>query len=163
MKYFPGLVRILFRNFMLIKECIMTTKSTLTFLALLFIVVSCKTEPKKAEATSKMEEVMAVHDEVMPKMSTISKLVAQLKPMADSTETGKEYMSAMKDLQASHKSMMDWMQGFGARFDSDEILNGKELTAEKKKWLLEEEIKVNQLKEDINGSIARAEDLLSED
>ncbi|MEZ2413466.1 hypothetical protein ACA086_00790 [Muriicola sp. E247] len=141
----------------------MTIKSTLTFLALLFIVVSCKTEPKKAETTSKMEEVMAVHDEVMPKMSTISKLVAQLKPMADSTETGKEYMSAMKDLQAAHKSMMDWMQGFGARFDSDEILNGKELTAEKKKWLLEEEKKVYQLREDINGSIARAQDLLSED
>jgi hypothetical protein len=23
------------------------------------------------------------------------------------------------------KYMMDWMQGFGGRFDSDEILNGK--------------------------------------
>jgi antibiotic biosynthesis monooxygenase (ABM) superfamily enzyme len=71
-------------------------------------------------------------------------------------------MSAMKDLQAAHKSMMDWMQGFGARFDSDEILNGKELSAEKKQWLLEEEKKVYQLKEDINGSISRAEELLSE-
>ena len=141
----------------------MTIKSTLAFITLLFIVTSCKTEPKKAEATtSKMQEVMAVHDEVMPKMSTISKLVAQLKPMADSTETGKEYMSAMKDLQAAHKSMMDWMQGFGARFDSDEILNGKELSAEKKQWLLEEEKKVSQLKKDINGSISRAEELLSE-
>ena len=141
----------------------MPMKYSVAFLSLLFTIVSCKTDTKRVESPSKMKEVMAVHDEVMPKMSTISKLVAQLKPLADSTETGKEYLSAMRELQAAHKSMMDWMQGFGARFDSDEILNGKELTAEKKKWLLEEEIKVNQLREDINGSIARAEDLLSED
>ncbi len=31
--------------------------------------------------------------------------------------------------------MMDWMQDFGSRFDSDEILNGKEI------WLDEEEEK----------------------
>lgn len=141
----------------------MSIRTTIALLALLLISISCKTEPKKAETSSKMEEVMAVHDEVMPKMSTISKLVAQLKPMADTTETGKDYMIAMKDLQAAHKSMMDWMQGFGARFDSDEILNGKELNAEKKQWLLEEEEKVNQLKEDINNSIAKAEELLAED
>ncbi|MBT8281033.1 MAG: hypothetical protein KJO16_05605 [Muriicola sp.] len=141
----------------------MSIRTTIALLSLLLISISCKTEPKKAETSSKMEEVMAVHDEVMPKMSTISKLVAQLKPMADTTETGKDYMIAMKDLQAAHKSMMDWMQGFGARFDSDEILNGKELNAEKKQWLLEEEEKVNQLKEDINNSIAKAEELLAED
>lgn len=140
----------------------MSIRITIALLSLLFIGISCKTEPKKAETSSKMEEVMAVHDEVMPRMSTISKLVAQLKPMADTTETGKVYMMAMKDLQAAHKSMMDWMQGFGARFDSDEILNGKELNAEKKQWLLEEEVKVNQLKEDINSSIARAQELLDE-
>jgi hypothetical protein len=29
---------------------------------------------------------------------------------------------------------MDWMQGFGSRFDSDEILNGKELTEQKQIW-----------------------------
>ena len=110
-----------------------------------------------------MQEVMAVHDEVMPKMGTISKLVAQLKPMADSTETGMKYRTAMQDLQAAHRSMMNWMQGFGDRFDSDEILNGKELTDQKKAWLLEEEKKVYLLREEINGSIERAQKLLAED
>ncbi|QBA65149.1 hypothetical protein EQY75_11785 [Muriicola soli] len=138
-------------------------RTTIALLSFLLIGMSCKTEPKKAETSSKMEEVMAVHDEVMPKMGTISKLVARLKPMADTTDTGKNYMKAMQDLQAAHKSMMDWMQGFGSRFDSDEIMNGKELSAEKKVWLLEEEEKVNQLKEDINNSIAKAEELLAED
>ena len=130
--------------------------------AFIFI-LACKPETKKADTPSKMQEVIAIHDEVMPKMGTISKLVAQLKPLADTTDAGAEYLKAMRDLQAAHKSMMNWMQGFGNRFDSDEILNGKELSEEKKAWLLEEEIKVNKLREDINGSIARAEELLSND
>ncbi len=128
-----------------------------------FLIFSCKTENKKPDQPTKMQEVIAIHDEVMPKMSDISKLVAELKPMADSTEAGMKYMTAMKDLQAAHRSMMDWMQGFGSRFDSDEILNGKELSEEKRTWLLEEEQKVIQLREDINGSIERAEALLKDD
>ena len=67
----------------------------------------------------------------------------------------------MKDLQRANKSMMDWMMGFGDRFDSDEILNGKELTAEKQAWLNEEEEKVVALKEQINSSIEKAEALLN--
>lgn len=135
----------------------------LTVILPLFFFLSCKTETKKVDSPTKMQEVMAVHDEVMPKMGTISKLVAQLKPLADSTETGMKYQTAMQDLQAAHRSMMDWMQGFGEKFDSDEILNGKELTEEKEAWLLEEEKKVYRLKEDINGSIERAQKLLDKD
>ena len=107
-----------------------------------------------------MEEVMAIHDEVMPEMSTISKLVAELKPLADSTATGQEYGKAMKDLQAAHKSMMDWMKGFGDRFDSEEILEGKPLTEEKQQWLLEEEEKVKAMRDQVNSSIEQAKALL---
>ena len=127
------------------------------------LIFSCKEEPKNTQAgasSSKMEEVMAIHDEVMPKMSTIGKLVAELKPKADTTAQGLPYKEAMTDLQDAHKSMMDWMKGFGDRFDSDEILNGKELSPEKKVWLLEEEVKVKALREQINGSIENAEKLL---
>lgn len=108
-----------------------------------------------------MEKVMAIHDEVMPRMGTIGKLVAELKPLADSTESGMAYARAMKDLQQAHASMMDWMQGFGNRFDSEEILNGKALTEEKQQWLDEEEEKVKQVREQINSSIASAEALLA--
>jgi len=104
---------------------------------------------------------MAIHDEVMPKMGTLGKLVGQLKPMADSLGVESVEFKAMKDLQEANRSMMDWMQGFGDRFDADEILNGKDLTDEKKKWLLEEEEKVKQVKENINSSIANAEKILS--
>ncbi len=138
----------------------MKFKQLILLLILPVLIASCKNNEKNESNSSKMKEVMAIHDEVMPKMGTISKLVAALKPMADSTSTGIEYQKAMRDLQGAHTSMMDWMKGFGERFDSDEILNGKELTAQKQRWLNEEEEKVKALREEINSSIANAENLL---
>ena len=133
----------------------------LSLILILLFSLSCKQEKKAEEGPTQMEEVMMVHDEVMPKMGTLSKLVAELKAKVDTTSTGMEYETAMKDLQNSNKLMMDWMMGFGDRFDSDEILNGKELTAQKLEWLDEEQKKVNALKEQINSSIERAEKLLN--
>jgi len=146
-----------FCNFVLINAHIMRYRTHLFLLAILVLLGSCKTQ----EEPTQMQQVMAIHDEVMPKMGTLSKLVAQLKPLADSTETGLEYQKAMHDLQAANRSMMNWMRGFGERFDSDEILNGKPLSAEKQAWLKEEEEKVKALREEINTSIANAEQLLS--
>ncbi|SEB55578.1 hypothetical protein SAMN05192540_0844 [Maribacter dokdonensis] len=130
-------------------------------IAIFISFTSCKESKKTETETSKMSEVMAIHDEVMPKMGTLGKLVGQLKPMADSLGAESVEYKAMKDLQEANRSMMDWMQGFGDRFDADEILNGKDLSDEKKKWLLEEEEKVKQVKENINSSIANAEKILS--
>ncbi|MFD0799014.1 hypothetical protein ACFQZJ_16190 [Maribacter chungangensis] len=127
--------------------------------ACLMLFFSCK-EEKKEEGTSQMQNVMAIHDEVMPKMGEIGKLVGQLKPMADSLGMDSPEGKAMRDLQDANKSMMDWMQGIGKRFDADEIMKGKALTEEKQKWLDEEEEKVKVVKEKINTSIANARALL---
>ena len=124
--------------------------------------LSCKQEKKSPDSPTQMEEVMAVHDEVMPKMGKLGKLVGELKAKVDTTEAGKQYESAMNDLQDANKSMMDWMMNFGNRFDSEEILEGKALTEQKQNWLNEEEEKVKALKEQINTSIAKAEALLGE-
>ncbi|RKR15066.1 hypothetical protein CLV91_1148 [Maribacter vaceletii] len=121
---------------------------------------SCKEEKKAPTGPTQMQQVMAIHDEVMPKMGEIGKLVSTLKPLIDSTESGMKYEKAMKDLQNANKSMMDWMQGFGSKFDSDEILNGKELSAEKQNLLNEEEESVKEVANLINTSIANAETLL---
>jgi len=133
----------------------------LLFLASFFM-VSCKDE-KKADS-DQMKKVMAIHDEVMPKMGTIGKLVGTLSELEnDSTDLRVEYEVARKDLQDAHKSMMDWMKGFGDRFDSDEIMNGKALTEQKQDWLNEEEKKVIALKTQINESIEKAEKLMGKD
>ncbi|MCX2681816.1 hypothetical protein OOZ15_17815 [Galbibacter sp. EGI 63066] len=122
--------------------------------------IACK-QNKKEASSSKMETVMAVHDSLMPKMNTLTQLVGELNTKIDTTETGLKYKKAQEDLQAAHKSMMEWMKGFGDRFDHEEILKGKALSEEKKKWLDEEEVKVNKLKEQINSSIKNAQELLS--
>ena len=136
-------------------------RNYLTILLLIMVPLACKTEKKAPDGPTQMEQVMAIHDEVMPKMGKLGKLVAELKEKVDTTSQGQQYQTAMKDLQAAHESMMDWMKGFGDRFDSDEILNGKALTSQKQAWLNEEEEKVKALREQINSSIAKAEELLT--
>ncbi len=133
----------------------------LLILALLFV-SACKEKKEELKGSSQMETVMAIHDNVMPKMGKLGKLVAELNPKVDSTEIGQQYGSAVKDLQNAHESMMTWMKDFGERFDHDEIMNGATLTPQKKEWLNEEEEKVKVLREQINSSIARAEALLKE-
>ncbi|MEM7484797.1 MAG: hypothetical protein AAF348_06270 [Bacteroidota bacterium] len=138
-------------------------KYNLFLVAFLFLIVGCKQGEKTPEESTQMERVMAIHDEVMPKMGKLGKLVGELKSKVDTTETGKKYEAAMKDLQEANMAMMDWMKSIGSRFDSDEILNGKELTEQKQKWLDEEEESVKALKEKINSSIERAEALLEKE
>ncbi|MGB5553495.1 MAG: hypothetical protein WBM83_02475 [Flavobacteriaceae bacterium] len=141
----------------------MILKNTLTVGLFAFILfVSCKADKKSEEKmdSSQMKQVMAIHDEVMPKMGKISKLVGELKAKVDTTEIGVQYEGAMTDLQEAHKGMMGWMQDFGDRFDSDEIMNGKQLSAEKQSWLDEEEAKIKVVREQINSSIKKAETLL---
>ncbi len=138
-------------------------RTFLLIISLAVLTISCKEEKKAPEGPTQMDQVMAVHDEVMPKMGTLGKLVGELKEKVDTTEVGQEYEKAMKDLQKANRAMMNWMKNFGDRFDSDEILYGKELSEQKQQWLNEEEEKVNALKEQINGSIERAEALLSKE
>ena len=129
----------------------------------LFLSYSCKEKKKVEESTSQMEQVMTIHDEVMPKMGKLGKLVGELKPKVDTTEAGQKYSSAMKDLQDANNAMMDWMKNFGDRFDPEEILDGKALTEQKQLWLDEEEVKVKELRDQINSSIANAEALLGKE
>ncbi len=128
---------------------------------LLALFASCKDQMKEGKSDT-MQEVMAIHDEVMPEMGTIAKLVAELKPKVDSTASGKSYEKAMKDLQESHKTMMDWMQNFGMRFEPGEIMNGQKLSSEKQQWLSEELSSVKALRDKVLLSIENARKVLRE-
>lgn len=124
--------------------------------------LNCKDDKTLNSETSQMKEVMAIHDEVMPKMGEIGSLVAKLRKKIDSDQGGTAEKKAMEDLQDAHESMMDWMRNLGDNFDPDEILNGKELTPEKQELLDQEEESVKIVKEKINSSIANAKALLEE-
>lgn len=136
----------------------MTKKNIILFLFVLIgVTYSCKENNNEG---SQMKEVMAIHDELMPKMGTIGKLVSQLDEEITNDISFQNHMTAREELKAAHKAMMDWMKGFGERFDGDEILKAKTLTEEKQQWLDEEEAKVKALRDQINSSITKAEELL---
>ena len=131
-----------------------------TILILLTITNSCKKSASQATEMTQMERVIAVHDDVMPKMGKIGQLINALESKTDSMDTGNPYNAAQNDLKEAYAYMMDWMKGFGERFDSDETLEGKMLSNEKKIWLTEEEGKVNLMKKMVLLSINNAETLL---
>ena len=69
------------------------------------------------------DQVMKVHDEVMPKMNDIYKLKEELKGKIDNTaglaeEKKKEVESAILKLDSASQSMMVWMRGFNPVPDS---------------------------------------------
>lgn len=113
-----------------------------------------------AQEISEMQEVMQKHDEVMAKMPGLVKLVNSLQTAAQNSDDKAKYELAIEDLKDANKSMMNWMVGFGKRFDADEMMKGKELTNEKKEWLQEEKIKVLALEEEIDNALSKAEKLI---
>jgi hypothetical protein len=131
------------------------------------LAVSCKGEPSKLNTETKvinpytMEGVMAVHDEVMPKMGRIAKLSSALKPLADASPEGPE-AKAIEDLKVAHEAMMTWMKEIGDTFTHEEIMKGAALSDEKKEALRIEADKIAEVKDLMLKSIANAEDLLKE-
>jgi len=136
-------------------------KSTISVVLVLFMFFqACKNETKEAKEKTRMERVMQVHDDLMPKMGDIGKLISAIEPKIDSTEIGQTYQVAKDSLVAAYDYMMDWMKGFGEKFESAEVLEGKALSSEKEALLIEEEKKVNTMKAMMLGSIENAETLL---
>ena len=135
-------------------------KMILVFVSIMAIAISCKEEKKAKKEIIQMEKVIATHNKLMQQMSIIGSLVSRLSKNTDSTKVSATHTQAKKRLEDSHKDMMDWMKGFNNRFDYDEIINGKILSVEKKKWLNEEETKVDVLQEQIISSIKNAQRLL---
>lgn len=142
------------------------TKAVFKFLPLLVAGILFTTSSTEAQdinkEPTKMEQVMAAHDEVMDEMPKLVKLINKLQTKADASYEKTKYKKAIADLKSANKSMMTWMTGFGERFEADEMMKGKALSEQKEKWLLEEELKVAALKEEIELSIAQAEALVGE-
>jgi len=141
------------------------------------LLLSCKQE-KKADDTStdtktvektietavvkspKMEAVIALHDEVMPKMSELGVLSSNLTNILKESDNKREIEKTIQDLKDSQDSMMSWMMRFSNRFEPEEILRQKEIPSNKIKWLIEEEKSIKKLREKTNLSISTAKKLL---
>lgn len=76
--------------------------------------ISCNQDVAKSKASGSdqlYKEVMAVHDEVMPKMSQIHKLKKELRNHLESAEESQkqEILDQITYLQKADDAMMDWM------------------------------------------------------
>jgi hypothetical protein len=100
------------------------------------------------------DEVMKVHDEVMPKMNDIYKMKEELKNQVANTpdlveEKKKEIEAAILKLDSASEGMMVWMRNFNPIPDS--------LGEEQAREYLENEMeKVKKVKEDVLEALERA-------
>src|SRR5690606_41267333 len=76
---------------------------------------SCRDGQREETGPSQMERVLAIHDEVMPKMGELSKLVGQLKGRVDTGQGGEAYEKALRDLQGAHAARMERRKDAGDR------------------------------------------------
>lgn len=102
------------------------------------------------------DEVMKVHDEVMPKMNDIYKLKEELKNKIASTpemvaEKKKEIEETISKLDSASEGMMIWMRNFNPLPDS--------LGEEQAREYLENEMeKVKKVKDDILEALEKGQD-----
>ncbi len=115
-------------------------KKILSIIVLAFLLIySCGEKTK--EATDMLyDQVMAVHDEIMPKMGDIMKYKKQLRQKAEllSAEVDSAQIAAINEaiagLDNAHDGMMGWMREFDRDFSKgtqEEIM--KYLNAQKEK------------------------------
>lgn len=134
-------------------------------IATLMLAAACGTETKSDECTSdeclkqqSYDKVIAVHDQVMPKLRQLTELKGQLEVrMSESDDSAKinDYVQLMKDLDTADEGMWVWMRAFNSDIEEmplDSALN----------YLKVEQVKVDEVAENINASIAAAEEALDQ-
>lgn len=106
------------------------------------------------------DEVMKVHDEVMPKMNDIHKAKQQLKNeitnTPDITEARKtELETIIVKLDSANEGMMVWMREFNPPPDSKGVDQARD-------YLKKEKEKVEKVKKDITEALEKAKGLTKE-
>jgi len=124
-----------------------------------FTFFSCQENPKDTSEYAQMERILALHDEVMPEMGTISGLIGQLEPLFTADSTLVQYGSAVEDLKMANGAMMQWMMDFSEDFTTDEIMGKTMIDKEKQNLLDRYEESANRLKLQILGAIEQGQDL----
>jgi hypothetical protein len=116
-------------------------------------------DPQQAEQAA-WDEMMVVHDEVMPKMADLNRTSRSLKGLAAKVEdkTVQEAINqAVKEIEASSEGMMAWM---------GELKQLKELRKDKSHeeiiaYLQEEKEEIDQIGEEMRGSLKDGKALLA--
>ncbi len=93
--------------------------SALFFMPLFFITAQCVNSPNPEVASEDRlrNDLMQVHDEVMPRMGELTSLAGQVKEILEkdtqlSGEERLEVETAVREMEMAEEGMMDWMAGF---------------------------------------------------
>ena len=144
-------------------------KSTFLVLSIALLLTACgkpsdtdtdqgqDSEPADGDSPNEAlyNQVMDVHDEVMPKMEDIYKLKKDLQEQIATTpdmvvERKRQLEAIISNLDSANNAMMDWMHKFSPLPDS--------IDQEKAREYLESEIeRIREVKELMNESIQKAE------
>ncbi|MHA7130243.1 hypothetical protein [Algoriphagus namhaensis] len=140
----------------------MNFASRIACASLLFFALACGPNPKE-ENKQLREEIIAIHDEVMPLIGKLKSLEKKALEEAESLESAEEVDStrveALKalayDLNQAHESMFVWMRQY-------ETEDGELTTEEVKAYLEDQMIQVSAVNVDIKAALEKAEQMLGD-
>ena len=126
------------------------------FVALFFFLSACGSDIKESNEILK-KEVIAIHDEVMPKMDELKKLKKDILQKSEELSADSVAMSGeieklnaiSADLDSAFEGMFVWMRQFKSTYEEmteDEI----------ETYLLDQKIKVQKVNDEIKTSIEAA-------
>lgn len=122
------------------------------FVLLAVLFAQCKDKtPQEIELDKLFDEVMTIHDDVMPKTAVIHRLKKKLKNQTNEDNLAPVTM-AIKQLDNADEGMMEWMADFKKP-------KGKSFE-DAKTYLNSEKDKITVVKKDILSAIAVAEELI---
>src|SRR5689334_9480314 len=119
------------------------------FIVLLVSLIACEKREK-----SLYDQVMDIHDEVMPKMGDLHKMKKQLRDSIAKTpglpaEKKAEFEQTISLLDSASKSMMDWMHAFTPPEPTDKDAY--------EKYMKSELVKVQAMRETVLRAIDKTE------
>jgi len=138
----------------------MMMKQSILSLTVLLLLAGCQSSGDKTEAEKIEQEVLAIHDEVMPRVEDIMQLKSQLNDRLDSLQkadksaSGAEIVRLKVALTEADSLMSTWM--FQYNPDTLKVLE----PAGAKEYLIDQKAKVEVVKEKMNSSIAEARQFL---
>jgi hypothetical protein len=93
------------------------------------LIGACQNNREVTEDKEIKNEVIEIHDEIMPEMQTVFNLKKSLNQRLDSLNNiniGKEnplkseFEAAIQELNEANQDMMQWMRNFNPKFESDQ-------------------------------------------
>ncbi|MDA8692878.1 hypothetical protein N9L92_02365 [Saprospiraceae bacterium] len=127
---------------------------SLSIIILLLTVISCRPKHDNPEVKKLYDEVIEIHDEVMPKISDISKLRRKVRKKEDQNSTT---LALIKQLEDADDGMMSWMSDFQTyKSYSDSTKESK------MKYLKMEKMKIQNVSDEMYSAINSAKEFLDE-